>query len=101
MIRTRVPALTLILSAVFATAPAFAQIEQRGSRAERETISEVAVTDGDGASYTATFKDELLTSLVSSGDIPQIRVRGVKTSGYLIRPRTHFVRELLKSVERI
>ncbi|HEY3493557.1 MAG TPA: hypothetical protein VGK73_02680 [Polyangiaceae bacterium] len=93
--------MTLILSAVFTAAPAFAQVEQHGSRAERETRYDVEVTETDGSSYTAIFKDDLLSSLVNSGEFPRIKVRPAGGASRLIRPRTHFVRELLKSVEQI
>ena|SRR5688572_30181918 len=101
MIRNRVPGAALVLLAVFGSAPAYAQVEQRGSTTERARTSNVAVTSESGPDYTATFDDDLLTSLVSTGDIPSIKVRGVRTFGRLTRPRTHFVSELLKSVEHI
>ena len=101
MIRTRVPVVTFILSAVFTAAPAFAQVEQHGSKTARETRYDVEVTETDGSSYTDIFKDDLLSSLVNSGEIPRIKVLGVRMTGNLIRPRTHFVPELLKSVEHI
>lgn len=99
MIRNRVPAVTLVLYAVLASGQALAQVEQRGSTSARQRNAEVRVTNAEGASYTARFDDDLLTSLVSGGDIPKIEVRGTTAYGYLIRPRTQFVRELLKSVE--
>lgn len=101
MSRNRIPFVALALSTVFVSSAAFGQVEQRGSTGERARDTSVEITNADGASYDAIFQDDLLTSLVNGGEIPQIKVRGVKTSGYLIRPRTHFVPELLKSVELI
>jgi hypothetical protein len=101
MIKQGVPVATLVLTVLLGSSNALAQVEQQGSTTPRMRASNVEITSADGASYTARFEDDLLTSLVSSGDIPRLKVRGVVPSGYLIRPRTHFVSELLKSVEQI
>ena len=48
---------------------------------------------------TYTFKDELLNSGVSFPNGGNIRLRPKAPRATLIRPRTHFVPEMLKSVE--
>jgi len=89
-----------LISGLFLTGTAAAQTEQHGGSAVRERSSNVQVTNQvDG--YTAVFDDDPLAALVDGSVVPKIVVRGVKTYPYLIRPRTHFVAELLKSVERI
>jgi hypothetical protein len=80
---------------------AAAQTEQEGSAVTRERSSSFRITSEEGSSFTAIFEDDPLTALVNGGDVPRIRVRAIRTSGYLIRPRTQFVPELLKSVERL
>jgi hypothetical protein len=79
---------------------ASAQVEQEGARSHRELSSSFEVTAADGATFTVGFEDDLLTSLVNDGHVPRITVRPIKGRAFLLRPRMHFVPELLKSVER-
>jgi hypothetical protein len=55
--------------------------------------------DGSGPSYTVEFVDDPLNALNDGVIIPRIVVRpgGVRTM--LLRPRTSYVNEMLKSVE--
>lgn len=80
---------------------ASAQVEQRSAprRAATESAAVQATSDDSGVKYE--FGDELLDATLNDGSIPRITVHPVRTFGQLIRPRTHFVPELLKSVERI
>ena len=66
--------------------------------------SGLAHADVDKRSYgddwsTYVFKDEILNSGVSFPSGANIRVRPRAPRATLIRPRTHFVPEMLKSVE--
>jgi len=89
-----------LLAGLFFTGTAAAQTEQHGSSVARERSSNIRVTNtADG--MEAVFDDDPLAALVNGGAVPKLVVRGVKTFPYLIRPRTHFVAEMLKSVERI
>jgi hypothetical protein len=85
---------------VLVTSTAFGQT-QKGTEVERERSSGVRVNDIDPGHWEAVFEDDLLSGDGFGADLPIIRVRPVRTMGYLIRPRTHFVPEMLKSVERI
>ncbi|MDQ2643850.1 MAG: hypothetical protein M3020_08560 [Myxococcota bacterium] len=53
--------------------------------------------EGSGASYSVQFLDDPLNALGQDGVIPTIRVRPTPLRTTLIRPRTSFVTELLKS----
>jgi hypothetical protein len=100
MART-VRAVALVFSLTFAVSSAWAQTEQTGTQKARERSSNVRITNAAGQDYEAIFDDDVLSALVNDGSIPKIRVDGVRRGPHLIRPRTHFVRELLKSVEFI
>ena len=82
-------------------APAGAQITQKPEARAVQGSGGPHVQAADGASYEVKFDDELLAGSGFDGTLPIIRVipRPVRTT--LIRPRTHFVPELLKSVEHI
>jgi hypothetical protein len=90
----------VFLGWVLVTSTAFGQT-QRGSEVRRERSSGVSVTDVTKDGYKAVFEDDLLSGDGFGADTPILRVRPVSTFGFLVRPRTHFVPELLKSVERI
>jgi hypothetical protein len=90
----------IFLGLVLVTSTTFGQT-QKGSEVRRERSSGVRVTDIDQDHWQAVFEDDLLSGDGFGADAPIIRVRPVSTFGYLIRPRTHFVPEMLKSVERI
>jgi hypothetical protein len=55
--------------------------------------------DGAGASYTVEFVDDALNALGQDTLIPRIVVRPRPPRTTLIRPRTSFVTELLKSAD--
>jgi len=63
----------------------------------QETVS---VTESDD-SYGYTFGDELLQGDGLDSSAPRIEVRTTGRRDRLIRPRVHFVRELLMSVENL
>jgi hypothetical protein len=52
-----------------------------------------------GPDYSVTFDADALDATLEDGTLPRIVCRPVKGLGLLTRPRTHFVPELLKSVE--
>lgn len=85
---------------VLVTSTTFGQTQQ-GSEARRERSSGVSVTDLDRDHWQAVFEDDLLSGDGFGADLPILRVRAVRSYGFLVRPRTHFVPELLKSVEKI
>jgi hypothetical protein len=100
---------TLVLPLAFALLVPFArsasaQITQRStpnqpSRGNLATEPHVSTTTGPD--YNVTFDPDALEAALEDGTIPRIVVRPVKGLGLLTRPRTHFVPELLKSVEAI
>ena len=53
--------------------------------------------EGSGASYSVEFVDDPLNALSQDGVLPLIRVRPAPLRTTLIRARTSFVTELLKS----
>lgn len=55
--------------------------------------------DGSGPSYTVEFVDDPLNALNDGLLIPRIVVRPGAVRVMLLRPRTSFVTEMLKSVE--
>jgi hypothetical protein len=56
---------------------------------------------GDGATYEVKFDDDPLGALSGDVLVPRIEVRGGFAHAGLMRPRTQFVVEMLKSVEAI
>jgi hypothetical protein len=82
-------------------APAGAQGSKVG--AGRAAASERApqIRAEDGPSYEVKFEDDLLDGAGFDGTLAIIRIRPNAVKTTLIRPRTHFVPELLKSVEKI
>jgi hypothetical protein len=56
---------------------------------------------GTGATYEVKFDDDPLGALPSDVIIPRITVRGSVGSPLLMRARTQFVVEMLKSVDTI
>ncbi len=96
--RTVLAAATAVL---FLSTKAFAQTEQRGTSSVRASATGARVSGVDAERYRIEFDDNPLAALPKDGTVPSIRVRPVHSSGYLLRPRTHFVSEMLKSVERL
>lgn len=81
---------------------AAAQITQErapGARTAPASVANPAVSGGAGPDYSVTFDADALDATLEDGTIPRIVCRPVKGLGLLTRPRTHFVPELLKSVE--
>ena len=65
---------------------------------EAETTAATA-TEADGYSYT--FKDDALKAGGLSPTDPRLHVVIHAARSLLIRPRTHFIAEMLKSVENL
>ena len=100
MQRTLVLSLALSLS-IFLPRSAAAQItQQRGPGARMAPASaDPVVSDAADPNYRVTFDADALDATLENGTIPRIVCRPVKGLGLLTRPRTHFVPELLKTVE--
>ena len=84
--RAKIIALAVGMGLCLATALAHADVEKRSY--------------GDNWS-TYEFKDELLNSNIGGANAAIIRVRPPASRVSLIRPRTNFVAEMLKSVEKM
>ncbi len=93
-IRTRVIGLTAGLAVVFLTSAAFAQEEGvKGAPG--------ADAGGGGEGYGYEFDDDPLSAGGFGPNDATIKVRPKAARTTLIRPRTHFIPEMLKSVENI
>jgi hypothetical protein len=57
------------------------------------------VSNTTDATYQVKFDEDALDATLEDGTIPRIVCLPVRGYGQLLRPRTHFVPELLKSVE--
>jgi hypothetical protein len=57
------------------------------------------VTGANGPDYNVDFDADALDATLEDGTMPRIVCHPVKGFGQLTRPRTHFVPELLKTVE--
>jgi hypothetical protein len=88
-----------VLAVMSASGLAAAQITQQSPARELERSTEPFVTSGEGDKQSVTFTDDPLAAALNDGHIPRIKVRLNLGYGQLIRPRTHFVPEMLKSVE--
>jgi hypothetical protein len=100
MKRFLVPSLALALLTL--AAPAGAQITQRTVQSRPDLPPDqpdFVASDGDLPSYEVKFKEDEIDATLLDGSIPRIVVRPVRGFSMLARPRTHFVPELLKSVE--
>jgi len=89
----------VVFSVMSQSALAAAQITQQARARELERSTEPFVTSGEGDKQSITFTDDPLAAALDDGHIPRIKVRSTHGYGQLIRPRTHFVPEMLKSVE--
>ena len=91
----------LVVSLLAVAAPAAAQITQRKASppAVASPAPDFVVTDEERGNYAVKFEQEAIDATLEDGSIPRIVVRPVHGFGQLARPRTHFVPELLKSVE--
>jgi len=101
MQRTLVLSLALSLS-IFLPRSAAAQITQQrgpGARTAPASVADPVVSDAADPDYSVRFDADALDATLENGIIPRIVCRPVKGLGLLTRPRTHFVPELLKSVE--
>ena len=93
---------SLALSVLALAGPAGAQITQRTDSRPApvaESRADFEITDEDRGSYGVEFKEDAIDATLLDGSIPRIVVRPVHGFSMLARPRTHFVPELLKSVE--
>ena len=98
---------TLVLSLalgflIFLPRSASAQITQQrevGGRTAQASAADPVVSQAAGPDYSVTFDADALDATLENGTIPRIVCRPVKGFWQLTRPRTHFVPELLKSVE--
>ena len=63
--------------------------------------SPAAAQDRDDDGYAYVFEDDPLSGLNHGSTAAQIRVRPQGVRQMLLRPRVHFIPELLKSVEQI
>ena len=70
-----------------------------GVASAEETDDYKTQDEKDG--YSVTFKDDGLLGGGLDGGGPMIKVRGRPVRVTLIRPRTSFVQEMLKSVENL
>lgn len=100
----RLPVLPLVLGLlVFSGHSASAQISRRKTAsapsAKPASVSEPVVSNTTRTDYRVDFEADELAATLEDGTIPRIVCRGVKGFALLTRPRTHFVNELLKSVE--
>ena len=69
-----------------------------GAQAQERTAREPLVF-GTGATYAVTFDDDPLAAIGPGTIIPKITVIGRFQHAQLMRPRTQFVVEMLKSPE--
>jgi hypothetical protein len=63
------------------------------------TLPAAASAQSEQPGYTYEFKDDLMVGDTFSSPPPELRVRRKIPRVMLLRPRAHFVAELLKSVE--
>jgi len=92
---------SLVVSLLALSGPAAAQITQRKATptAVASPAPDFEVTDEERGNYAVKFEQEAIDATLEDGSIPRIVVRPTRGFGQLLRPRTHFVPELLKSVE--
>ena len=81
-------ALAAVTAVGFIHRPAFAQ-----------AANDRPIIDGIGATYSVEFVEDPLHALPEGTVIPRIVVRPGPVRTMLLRPRTSYVTELLKSVE--
>jgi hypothetical protein len=85
-------------SGFFAAESAFSQ-PAKGPAPSAAAADESMKVDGSGATYTVQFVDDPLNALNDGVIIPRIVVRPGGLRTMLLRPRTSYVTEMLKSVE--
>lgn len=85
--------IAIALASVLTVLTAGAQAQERE---QREPL-----VFGTGATYEVSFDDDPLGALGPGTIIPKITVMGKFKHAQLMRPRTHFVVEMLKSPEGI
>jgi hypothetical protein len=93
---------SLVLSLLALAGPAAAQITQRTQASPAAVAApkeNFVVTNEERGNYAVEFEKEAIDATLVDGSIPRIVVRATRGLGQLLRPRTHFVPELLKSVE--
>ena len=78
---------------------ALATLALAASPATAQTNATDARVDGTGGTYSVTFIDDPLSALGNDSVIARIVVRPGAARTMLLRPRTSYVSEMLKSVE--
>jgi hypothetical protein len=63
--------------------------------------AKVQVTEESSSNYGYEFPDDPLAALGADGTGPIIKVRRIGVRMTLIRPRAHFIPEMVKSVENL
>ena len=88
--------IAIALASVLTVLSAGAQAQEQKERQPAEPL-----VFGTGATYEVKFDDDPLAALGNGVLIPRITVRGDFPHAQLMRPRTQFVVEMLKSSEGI
>lgn len=96
----RLPPSSLALVLVLPTLVAANALAQPAASGKSGAASDSGMkVDGSGPSYRVEFMDDPLNALNDGQIIPRIVVRPGTARTMLLRPRTSFVTEMLKSVE--
>jgi hypothetical protein len=93
---------SLVLSLLALAVPAGAQITQHKELPQPDLQPDrpdFVASDDVLPDYEVKFAEDELDATLLDGSIPRIVVRPAHGFSMLARPRTHFVPELLKSVE--
>lgn len=69
--------------------------------ASAQPVNDTPKVDGSGATYSVEFVEDPLNALAEGTIIPRIVVRPGPVRTMLLRPRTSYVSEMLKTVEAI
>ncbi len=86
---------------ILVSAAALAMVMMVGSTAMAKDAKKKIETVEEGDGYGYNFEDDLVGAGVMGAQNGLIKVRQGVVRRTLIRPRTHFVPELLKSIELI
>ena len=89
------PRLGILSALLLISAPSFAQLDEPARPPGEPRVH------GSGPDYEVTFDDDALQALGADVLVPRITVRPRPERALLIRPRTSFVPEMLKSVEKM
>jgi hypothetical protein len=88
--------IAIALASVLTILSAGAQAQEQQARQPADPL-----VFGTGATYEVKFDDDPLAALGNGVLIPRLTVKGSFPHAQLMRPRTHFVVEMLKSSEGI